>query len=81
MPPIGRLVAHHSGARFEAEERGLLAELEEFDLEGGPVMDALVFADMITAPDGRYVSFEQRMDDIMARYPACCGGRGRRRPG
>lgn len=38
---VCNLVAHHSGARFEAEERGLLSELEEFDLEVGPVMDAL----------------------------------------
>ena len=40
---VCNLVAHHSGARFEAEEGGLLVELEEFDLETGPVMDALVF--------------------------------------
>ena len=65
---VCNLVAHHSGARFEAEERALLAELEEFDLEAGPVMDALVFADMTTAPDGGYVSFEERLGDILARY-------------
>jgi putative nucleotidyltransferase with HDIG domain len=69
-PRVCNLVAHHSGARFEAAERGLLGELEGFELEDGPGMDALVFADMTTAPDGRYVTFEQRMDDIMARYLA-----------
>jgi len=66
---VCNLVAHHSGARFEAEERGLLAELEEFDLEPGPVMDGLTFADMTTGPDGRYVSFEERLADILRRYP------------
>ena len=65
---VCNLVAHHSGARFEAEERGLLAELEGFDLEAGPVMDALVFADLTTGPDGGYVSFEERLGDILARY-------------
>ena len=62
------LVAHHSAARFEADERGLLAELEEFDLERGPVMDALIFADMTTGPDGGCVAFQERLDDILRRY-------------
>jgi HD domain len=64
------LVAHHSGARFEAAERGLLADLEEFGLEAGPVMDALVFADMTTGPDGGSVDFEARLADILVRYAA-----------
>jgi predicted hydrolase (HD superfamily) len=67
---VCNLVAHHSGARFEAEERGLRAELDEFDLESGSVMDGLVYADMTTTPDGVYVSFEQRLNDILMRYPA-----------
>jgi len=66
---VCNLVAHHSGARFEAQERGLLAELAEFDLEPGPVMDGLTFADMTTGLDGRYVSFEERLADILRRYP------------
>ncbi len=65
---VCNLVAHHSGARFEAEERGLLTDLEEFDLASGPVMDALTFADMTTGPDGGYVTFEKRLDDILTRY-------------
>jgi HD superfamily phosphodiesterase len=35
------LVAHHSGATFEAEERGHAAELAAFEQEHSPVMDAL----------------------------------------
>ena len=65
---VCNLVAHHSSARFEAEERGLLAELEEFDLEPGPVMDGLVFADMTSGPAGGSVTFEARLDDILSRY-------------
>src|SRR2546430_13099726 len=40
---VCNLVAHHSGARFEADERGLRSELDTFDLEVGPAMDALVY--------------------------------------
>ncbi len=65
---VCNLVAHHSGARFQAEERGLLANLAEFDLTSGPVMDALTFADMTTGSDGVYVTFEKRLDDILTRY-------------
>src|SRR6266511_2767052 len=36
---LASLVAHHSGARFEAEERGLAEELTGFELEDGPRMD------------------------------------------
>jgi len=32
------LVAHHSGARYEAHERGLSEELAAFELEDSPVM-------------------------------------------
>ena len=42
------LVAHHSGARFEAAERDLVEELAAFAVQDGPVMDALTFADMTT---------------------------------
>jgi putative nucleotidyltransferase with HDIG domain len=62
------LVAHHSGAIFEAEQRGLSKELAEFDREDSPVMDALVYADMTTGPQGQPVSFEDRISEILARY-------------
>lgn len=63
------LVAHHSGARFEAEERGLEGELAEFELEESPVMDALITADLTTGPDGARCMYEQRIDEVLARYP------------
>jgi hypothetical protein len=62
-------VAHHTGARFEAEERGLKDELAAFDQEDGPVMDALIYADMITGPAGEALDFETRLADILSRHP------------
>jgi HD domain len=67
---LASLVAHHSGARFEAEERGLADELAAFELEEGPVMDALDFADMTTGPSGEAVAFDDRIEEILRRYPA-----------
>jgi putative nucleotidyltransferase with HDIG domain len=66
---LASLVAHHSGARFEAEERGLLNELAAFPVEDGPVMDALSFVDMTTGPAGQPMTLEERIGDIRHRYP------------
>jgi hypothetical protein len=63
------LVAHHSGARFEAEERGLLDELAAFQVEDGPVLDALTFADMTIGPAGEAMTLQERIGDILRRYP------------
>lgn len=67
---IVNLVAHHSGARFEAAERGLSAELREFPVEDGPVMDALVTADLTTGPSGERLTYDERIAEILERYPA-----------
>jgi HD domain len=63
-----RLVAHHSGARFEAEERGLVQELAAFPVEDGPVIDALTFADMTTGPTGQPMTLDQRIEEVQRRY-------------
>lgn len=63
------LVAHHSGARFEADERGLSAELAAFALEDSPIMDALVTADMTKGPDGARLTYRERVAEILSRYP------------
>jgi hypothetical protein len=63
------LVAHHSGARFEAQERGLVEELAVFPVEDGPVMDALTFADMTTGPAGQPTTLDQRIEEVQRRYP------------
>jgi HD domain len=66
---LASLVAHHSGARFEAEERGLVDALAEFEPEDGPLLDALTYADMTTGPAGQRVLFEERVAEILDRYP------------
>jgi len=62
------LVANHSCARFEADERGMLPELRSYELEVGPVADALIWADMTTGPTGRTVTVEDRLAEILRRY-------------
>ncbi|MCZ0999020.1 HD domain-containing protein [Streptomyces mirabilis] len=63
-----RLVAHHSGAVYEAEQRGLSAELDVYEREDSPVLDALIYADMTTGPAGQSFDFDRRMDEILERY-------------
>jgi hypothetical protein len=63
------LVAHHSEARFEAEERGLSTELALYDRESGPLTDALAYADMTIGPTGEELPFTERIDEILRRYP------------
>jgi HD domain len=46
------LVAHHSGARVEAEERGLSEALNEFPEERSLVADVRTYCDLATTPDG-----------------------------
>jgi len=67
-PRLVALVAHHSGATYEATERGLLNELNHFPRADGPLLDALIYADMTTGPDGRRLEFEDRIDEILVRY-------------
>lgn len=63
------LVAHHSGALVEAEERGLRDDLnDEFDLPPEDLLDALTYSDMTTGPDGTRVTVEHRLSEILDRY-------------
>jgi HD superfamily phosphodiesterase len=58
------LVAHHSGARFVAAVLGLDEELADFAepmLIGGPLADALTWADQTTSPSGQTVDLGTRM--------------------
>ncbi|MFE6397523.1 HD domain-containing protein [Streptomyces alboflavus] len=67
---VVRLVANHSFALLEAEERGLRAELAyEFPLLDDPLLvDALVYCDMTTTPDGGRTTSEERVGEILGRY-------------
>ncbi|WP_329210452.1 HD domain-containing protein [Streptomyces sp. NBC_01708] len=70
--PLVRLVANHSFALLEAEERGLRGDLEaEFPLfDDHRLVDALVYCDMTTTPDGKGTSVEDRLEEITERYGA-----------
>lgn len=66
---VVRLVAHHSCALLEAEERGLRADLEgEFELERPDLVDALLYCDMTTTPDGTETTPAERLGEIEHRY-------------
>ena len=68
-PMLCRLVANHTGALIEAEERGVAAVLSaEFPPADRFLSDALTYCDMTTSPDGRPVSVDERLADIRARY-------------
>ncbi|MFF1794119.1 HD domain-containing protein [Kitasatospora sp. NPDC058263] len=66
---VVRLVAHHSCALLEAEERGLRDELaDEFPLEQLHLVDALIYCDMTTTPDGTPTTTPERIAEIVGRY-------------
>lgn len=66
------LVAHHTCALVEAEERGidgvLAAEFPIDDVDPTAVA-ALTYCDMTTGPDGQLVDVDQRIAEILSRYP------------
>jgi hypothetical protein len=63
------LVAYHSCAINEAEERGLSGVLaDEFAPASRLLSDALTYCDMTTTPDGQRVAVEDRLSEIQARY-------------
>jgi hypothetical protein len=62
------LVAHHSCAIIEAEERGLVADLAAFPVERDDLVDALIFCDMTVSPDGEPVTVDKRLTEVLDRY-------------
>jgi putative nucleotidyltransferase with HDIG domain len=66
---ITSLVAYHSCAIFEAEERGLADQFRaEFTDEESAAKDALWYADMTTGPDGQDLDVLDRLAEIRERY-------------
>ena len=64
-----RLVAHHSCAIIEAEERGLADALGlEFEPAPQALSSALTYCDMTTSPDGKLVPVDSRLAEIHHRY-------------
>ncbi|GAA2815829.1 HD domain-containing protein [Saccharopolyspora taberi] len=62
------LVAHHSAAQIDAQLWGLATEFAEFEDERSPLRDALWWADMTVGPDGRVMTFPERMAEVRQRY-------------
>jgi HD domain len=68
-PLLCRMVAHHSCALIEAEERGLAADLvREFRPPPRHLAEALIYCDMTTGPDGQHLDVSDRLADIRQRY-------------
>ena len=63
------LVAYHSGAQFEAEERGLGDALARFPAPDQEQLDVLTLIDMSTSPAGERVAVNERLAEILVRYP------------
>jgi putative nucleotidyltransferase with HDIG domain len=63
------LVAYHTGAVFEARERGLSDALAELSKPPRLLLDVLTGADMTTSPQGCLVRAEDRISEILSRYP------------
>lgn len=67
------LVANHTGAAAEAAERGLASELAtEFPVADVPshLMDCVAYCDLTSGPDGAPTLVEDRIAEILRRYPA-----------
>jgi predicted hydrolase (HD superfamily) len=68
-PVLCSLVAHHSCAVIEAQERDLAGELcREFPAASIVLNDALAYCDMTTDPSGNMVSVHDRLAEIRERY-------------
>ena len=66
---VCRLVAHHTGAMIEADERGLADVLaSEFEPASQYLVNALIYCDITTSPDGKQVTADQRLAEIQDRY-------------
>lgn len=68
-PLLCRMVAHHSCALIEAEERGLATDLvHEFRPPPRDLAEALIYCDMTTGPDGQHLDVDDRLAEIRQRY-------------
>jgi len=65
---VVRLVAWHTGAAFEASERGLLGQLEQIEQPTAAELDALTMIDLATGPTGEAVLDVDRIAEILSRY-------------
>ncbi len=64
------LVAHHTGAVYEAAERGLADQFGELPVAYGADLDALTLLDLVVGPAGDLTTPEERIGEILSRYGA-----------
>lgn len=62
------LVGHHTGAAFEAEERGMLEEWQRLPTPDPQALDILTMIDLAASPTGQPVRDVDRVDEILRRY-------------
>lgn len=67
---VCRLVAHHSCAVIEAAERGISSLADEFPLPSQDLLEAVTYCDLTAGVDGRPVEVDERLTEILTRYPA-----------
>ncbi len=63
------LVAHHTGAMVEAEERGIDGLAAEFAPPRQDLLEALTYCDLTADVNGCHVDVEERLNEILSRYP------------
>lgn len=68
LTDVAPLVAHHSGAREEARDRGV-AHLDVWHSDP-ELLEILTYVDRTTAPSGDAVTLDERRVDLVARYGA-----------
>jgi hypothetical protein len=66
--PVVALVARHTGAEFEAEERGLSGDLRKLPATDPDDLDVLTLVDLVVGPDGHLTTPEKRIREIASRY-------------
>ncbi len=65
---VAALVAHHTGARIEAQLRGFHGYEREFPFAGSVLDVALTYCDVTTGPDGSRMAVEDRVAEVKTRY-------------
>lgn len=63
------LVAHHTGASFEAEERDLSDVMAAMPSPGRENLEALTLVDLVVGPTGRLMVPRERLAEVLRRYP------------
>jgi len=66
---VVNLVAHHTGATFEADEQGLTSELDRFDVPDAEDLDTLNLIGLVSSATGASTTPHERVDEILNRYP------------